>query len=109
MRSALGEPARDGDFRIICEDGTIVEGKVRLGEGARVELPDGRAVLESVLALPELPIGRHRLQVDGVDSVLTLAPCGVLQPEGRLAAPVRRLGTALCATTKRWRRRRSAD
>ncbi len=75
-----GETARNADYRIVCEDGVILEGKTRLGEGARVELPDGRAVLEGALALPELPIGRHRLEVDGVASVLTIAPPECFSP-----------------------------
>jgi glycogen debranching enzyme GlgX/4-alpha-glucanotransferase len=81
VRSGPAEAARDGDFRVILEDGAIVEGKTRLGEGQRINLPDGRETLEAVLELPELPIGRHKLQVDNVDSVLTIAPPECFSPK----------------------------
>ncbi len=74
LRSPLSEAARDVDFRIELESGTSLEGKARIGEGERVDLPDGGSVLESRLELPELPIGRHQLAVAGVSSVLTIAP-----------------------------------
>jgi glycogen operon protein len=91
LRSALGEPARDADFRIAREDGTALEGKARLGEGARIALPDGGAVIEGALDLPELPIGRHRLQIEGVESVLTIAPVECFSPK---AVWRRRFGVA---------------
>ena len=37
-------------------------------------LPNGRDIDERHFDLPALPVGRHRLEVDGVDCALTIAP-----------------------------------
>ena len=74
----LGAPLRDApkgcEARIECEDGRIVEWRIGAGDGARRDLPDGRTVEERTIALPDLPLGRHRLIVDRVDCQLTVAP-----------------------------------
>ncbi|HZZ62329.1 MAG TPA: glycogen debranching protein GlgX [Roseiarcus sp.] len=74
----LAAPLRDArqgcEARIECEDGRILEWRVGAGDGERSDLPDGRSVDERALALPDLPIGRHRLLVDGVDCRITVAP-----------------------------------
>jgi len=74
LRSVPGEPMRDVECAITLEDGATLAGTATLGEGRRVTLADGREILEAELKLPELPIGRHRLEVDGVASLLTVAP-----------------------------------
>jgi len=75
---AASAPLRDAkgavEARIECEDGQVVAWRATLGEGARRALPDGSAVVERPLPLPELPLGRHRLIVEGVDCALTVAP-----------------------------------
>ena len=94
--------AREGaEARIECEDGTIIEWRVEAGEGPRLELPDGRAVSERAMGLPELPIGRHRLFVDGVDCALTVAPPEAYGPEAALRKRVRRRSPALRAAPLR--------
>ena len=80
----LRDAAHGGDARIEYEDGTIVEWRVRAGDGDRRELPDGRAVSQRQVALPALPIGRHRLFVDGVECALTIAPPEAYGPEAAL-------------------------
>src|SRR5271166_2109011 len=84
----LAAPLRDAPkrckARIECEDGKILEWRVGAGEGARRDLPDGRRVEERTIALPDLPLGRHRLIVDGVDCGLTVAPPECYGPEAAL-------------------------
>ena len=81
-------PLRDApkgcEARIETEDGRVLDWRVEPGEGGRHELPDGRAVAERTIALPELPIGRHRLTVDGVECALTVAPPECYGPEAAL-------------------------
>ena len=74
LRSSVGEAARKVDFALALEDGSTIEGHATVGEGRQVLLSDGREILESKLELPELPIGRHRLEIEGVSSALTIAP-----------------------------------
>ena len=74
----MAVPLRDApngcDARVETEDGSVVEWRIEAGEGARHDLPDGPAVMERPIALPELPVGRHRLIVDGAVCALTVAP-----------------------------------
>ena len=70
VRAALGTC----EARIEREDGSVVEWRAPAGVAVERTLADGRTVAEQTLALPELPIGRHRLVVDGVDCALTVAP-----------------------------------
>ena len=74
LRSPVGEAAREAEVRIATEAGETIVGRARLGEGRRLTLADGREILEGGLDLPELPIGRHRLEIAGVASALTIAP-----------------------------------
>ena len=74
---------------------SVVEWRIEAGEGARHDLPDGRAVMERPIALPELPVGRHRLVVDGAACALTVAPPECLWTRGGAAQTVRRRGAAL--------------
>ncbi len=81
-------PLRDApagvEGRIEFEDGRIFEWRIGAGAGAPVALPDGRSVEERMIALPALPVGRHRLIVDGADCRLTVAPVGCYDlPERR--------------------------
>ncbi len=93
----LGEtpvaPLRDAagacEARLVLEDGRLMEWRAPAGDGVRRELTDGRAVVERTIALPPLPLGRHRLTVDGVDCALTVAPPQCYGPSG---APAKRFG-----------------
>ena len=71
-------PLRDASgashARVECEEGRVIEWRTPASEGVRRELADGRSVVEQTIALPELPIGRHRLVVDDVGCALTVAP-----------------------------------
>ncbi len=91
LRGAAGACAA----RIECEDGRLLEWRTPAGDGAPSPLPDGSTIYERTIALPELPIGRHRLTVDGVDCAVTVAPpeCyGLPDAAGPLAAPGKRFG-----------------
>jgi glycogen operon protein len=71
-------PLRDtngaSEARLKYEDGRVLEWRAPEGDGVRRPLADGLDVIERTLALPELPIGRHRLMVDGVECAITVAP-----------------------------------
>ncbi len=100
---SLAAPLRNApkgcEARIECEDGRILEWRVGAGEGERGDLPDGRSVEERTMALPDLPLGRHRLVVDGVDCRMTVAPPECYRPE---AAERRRFGvTAMLYALRR--------
>jgi len=84
LAAPLRDTAHACDGRVECEDGRPVEWRIEGGESRRVELPDGRAVEERTIALPDLPIGRHRLFVDGVECALTIAPAGAYWPAAAL-------------------------
>ncbi len=62
---------------------------------SRARSPTAGRVVERTIALPELPIGRHRLIVDGVDCALTVAPPECYGREGALGQAVRRDRPAL--------------
>jgi glycogen debranching enzyme GlgX/4-alpha-glucanotransferase len=91
----LAAPLRDapgaGEARVECDDGSVREWRVEAGDGAPRTLPDGRIVAERTIALPDLPIGRHRLMIEGVDCALTVAPP---QAYGHEAALRKRFGVA---------------
>ena len=74
LAALLRDEPQSVGARIECEDGRVVEWRIAAGESERRELPDGRVVAERAAPLPDLPIGRHRLIVDGVDCALTVAP-----------------------------------
>ena len=81
--------------------GRIFERRVEAGEGARSDLPDGRSVEERTIALPDLPLGRHRLIVDGVACAAHGRAAGVLLARGRAAQALRDHGAAVRAAPRR--------
>jgi glycogen debranching enzyme GlgX/4-alpha-glucanotransferase len=91
----LSAPLRDTpgktDARIQREDGATAEWSIDAADGLRRELLDGRSVSERAIALPTLPLGRHRLIVDGVECALTIAPPEAYSPK---AAARKRFGVA---------------
>jgi glycogen operon protein len=91
----LVAPLRDApgktDARIEREDGAAAEWSIDAADGVRRDLPDGRSVSERAIALPTLPIGRHRLIVGGVECALTVAPPVAYSPK---AAARKRFGVA---------------
>jgi len=91
----LAAPLRDkpgkADARIEREDGATAEWSIEAGDGARRDLADGSFVNERPIAFPALPIGRHRLIVDGCDCALTVAPPATYVPK---AAARKRFGAA---------------
>jgi glycogen operon protein len=74
----------DCEATIEYEDGSLSSFALPAGDGARRELADGRSVSERLVDLPEMPIGRHRLIVDGVGCIVTVAPPACYQPEAAL-------------------------
>ena len=80
----LVAPLRDmpqaSEARIEREDGAVAEWSIEAADGIRRDLADGRSVSERIIALPTLPIGRHRLIVDGVECALTVAPPQAYSP-----------------------------
>src|SRR6185437_16574430 len=91
LTAPLRDMARAADARIVGEDGAATEWPIEAASGAEHRLPDGRSVVERTIALPALPIGRHRLIVDGVECALTIAPPRAFSPE---AASRKRFGVA---------------
>ncbi|HYA72221.1 MAG TPA: glycogen debranching protein GlgX [Roseiarcus sp.] len=89
VRSDPAAPPRSVEPTVLTEDGRAISWRAPEGEARRRPLADGRAVIERAIALPALPIGRHRLVLDGVECALTVAP-----PEafGAKAALRRRFG-----------------
>jgi glycogen operon protein len=102
LATPLRGAPRGCDVRIECEDGRILEQRVRAGQGARLDLPDGRSVEERTIALPDLPLGRHRLTADGVACRLTVAPPECYLPD---AAKRKRFGV----TAQLYAQRRAGD
>ena len=78
-------------------DGARLRVVVQPGDGVpeRVSTADERVVARRRVALPELPIGRHRVHLEGTDvvSALTVAPRDCWLPDD-LAAGARRFGVA---------------
>src|ERR1700677_3981291 len=79
------------DARIEREDGAVAEWSIEAADGVRRDLAEGRPVVERTIALPTLPIGRHRLMVDGVECALTIAPPQAYSPT---SASRKRFGAA---------------
>src|SRR5262249_15055919 len=67
------------------------EWSIEAADGVARDLLDGHSVSVRAIALPTLPIGRHRLIVDGVVCALTIAPPGAYSPK---AAMRKRFGVA---------------
>ena len=74
LRADPAEPAGPIDATILTEDGGALAFRAEPGEAGRIALADGRTILERLIALPDLPVGRHRLIVDGVECALVVAP-----------------------------------
>jgi glycogen operon protein len=91
LRAERSAIARAVEWRIATEDGQTLDGSVEIGDGRRRALANGRETLEHDLDLPVLPIGRHRLEVDGVSCALTIAPAAA---HGAQANPRRRFGVS---------------
>ncbi len=85
------DAARKFEFRLALETGATLSGRSGELDWRRETLANGRQIAQTALELPELPIGRHRLEVDDVSSWLTVAP-----PEafGSRAAWRRRFGVS---------------
>jgi glycogen operon protein len=77
LRDKLGKT----EARIEREDGAAADWSIEAADGVRRDLPNGRFVSERAIALPTLPIGRHRLIVDGVECALSIAPSAAYSPE----------------------------
>ncbi len=87
----LRDMPRASDARIEREDGAVAEWSIESANGVRRDLVDGRSVSERGIALPSLPIGRHRLVVDTVECALTVAPS---QAYSAASASRKRFGAA---------------
>jgi glycogen operon protein len=89
VRCDAAAPARSIEPTVVAEDGRAIAWRASEGEATRRLLADGRAIVEREIDLPALPIGRHRIVLDGVECALTVAP-----PEayGAKAALRRRFG-----------------
>ena len=74
LRADPAEPAGPIDATILTEDGGALAFRAEPGEAGRIALADGRTILERLIALPDLPVGRHRLIIDGVECALVVAP-----------------------------------
>ncbi len=89
IRSDPSAPTTLIEPTVVTEDGRTITWRAGDSEATQRPLADGRSIVEREIALPNLPIGRHRLQLDGVECALTIAP-----PEayGAKAALRRRFG-----------------
>ncbi|MBV8473087.1 MAG: 4-alpha-glucanotransferase, partial [Hyphomicrobiales bacterium] len=54
------------------------------GEATTRVLADGRTVVEAAIDLPDLPVGRHRLLLEGTECALTVAPAEACGAKGAL-------------------------
>ena len=91
LRYAPGEPDRAIAATVLTEDGRTIEFGAEPGGAENTALADGRTIAERMIALPDLPIGRHRLIVDGVECALVIAPPEAYTPNAALR---RRFGVA---------------
>ena len=82
LRSEAAAPVRAVDLLIETEDGRSLALQAGEDQAHRRVLSDGREINERLVALPALPIGRHRLIADQVACALTVAPRGAYLPEG---------------------------
>ncbi len=83
--------ARPIEPSVATEDGRTIAWRAPPSEARRRLLADGRTIFEREIALPDLPIGRHRLCLDGVECALTVAPPEAYGAKGALR---RRFGLA---------------
>jgi glycogen operon protein len=91
VRADPAAPERPIEPTVVTEDGRTIAWRAPTSDARRRLLADGRTIVEREIALPDLPIGRHRLCLDDVECALTVAP-----PEayGAKAALRRRFGLA---------------
>ena len=82
LRSDAAAPLRPVELRIEAEDGRKIVVRSHEEPAQRRILADRRAIIERRLALPALPIGRHRLLVDDLVCALTVAPQTAWLPDG---------------------------
>ena len=90
-RADPAAPERPIEPTLVAEDGRTIAWRAAASELRRRQLADGRTIAEREIALPELPIGRHRLILDGVECALTVAPPEAYGARGALR---RRFGLA---------------
>ena len=81
LRSDAAMPLRQIDLRIELEDGRKIEFRSADEEARHSVLSDGRAINQRIVALPALPIGRHRLYADEIACDLTIAPQTAYLPQ----------------------------
>jgi glycogen debranching enzyme GlgX/4-alpha-glucanotransferase len=82
LRSDAAAPLSAVELRIETEDGREIVVHSHEEPAQRRVLSDGREINERRVALPGLPVGRHRLIADGVACALTVAPNAAWLPEG---------------------------
>ncbi len=91
LRFAPDQTERPMAATVLSEDGRTIDFGAEPGDPESSGLADGRTIVERMIALPELPVGRHRLIVDHVECALTIAPSEAHLPIGALR---RRFGVA---------------
>jgi glycogen debranching enzyme GlgX/4-alpha-glucanotransferase len=69
------------EYHVTLEDGSTLSGKTPGADSRRQSLPNGREIDERHFNLPVLPIGRHRLEIDGVSCALSVAPPEAYRPK----------------------------
>ncbi|MGO4872838.1 MAG: glycogen debranching protein GlgX [Roseiarcus sp.] len=84
-------PERAIEPTVVAEDGQTLAWRAPESEARARVLADGRTIAEREIALPDLPIGRYRLILDGVECALTVAPPEAYGAKGALR---RRFGLA---------------
>ncbi len=91
LAAPLRDMSRASEARIKRADGAVAEWSIEAADGVARDLADGRSVTERTVALPSLPVGHHRLIVDGVECALTIAPPQAYTPS---SASRKRFGAA---------------
>jgi glycogen debranching enzyme GlgX/4-alpha-glucanotransferase len=81
LRRDAGAPRGVIEYHLTLEDGSTFSGSTPGADAHRVTLANGREIEERYFDLPMLPVGRHRLEVDGVASALTVAPPEAYRPK----------------------------
>ena len=84
VRFDPGEAERSLEPSVVTDDGQTIAWRAAEDEASRRLLADGRAILERQILLPDLPIGRHRLLLDGHECALTIAPPEAYGAKGAL-------------------------
>jgi len=84
VRFDPGDPTGPLELSVLTEDGRTIAWRAAEGDAKRRLAGDGRAIVERLIALPDLPIGRHRLRFEGVECALTIAPSEAFGAEGAL-------------------------